>query len=120
MWNWRMLLLDGEARYADLLEHTLYNAVLPGLSLDGQSYFYQNPLADDGTHRRQAWFGCACCPPNIARVMSQLPGYVYTVTARRFPESDGQHESIWVHLFADNEASIPLASGASVGLRQTT
>jgi DUF1680 family protein len=63
MWNWRMLGLRGEAGYADLIEHTLYNAVLPGLSLDGQHYFYQNPLADDGTHRRQSWFGCACCPP---------------------------------------------------------
>ena len=66
MWDWRMLALAGDARYADLLEWALYNAVLPGLSLDGREYFYQNPLADDGTHRRQAWFGCACCPPNTA------------------------------------------------------
>ena len=122
MWAWRMLALRAEddTRYADWIEHSLYNAMLPGLSLDGQAYFYQNPLADDGTHRRQAWFGCACCPPNIARVMSQLPGYVYTVTTRRFPESDGQHESIWVHLLANSDATIPLAGGASVGIRQTT
>jgi DUF1680 family protein len=53
MWNWRMLAVGGEARYADLIEHTLYNAVLLGLSLDGQHYFYQNPLADDGSHRRE-------------------------------------------------------------------
>lgn len=122
MWAWRMLALRPEdnTRYADWIEHSLYNAMLPGLSLDGQAYFYQNPLADDGEHRRQPWFGCACCPPNIARVMSQLPGYFYTVTQRRFPESDGVHESIWVHLFADGTATIPLAGGAQVGLKQTT
>ncbi len=75
MWCWRMLLLTGEAKFADLIEHTLYNAVLPGLSESGREYFYQNPLADRGTHRRQEWFGCACCPPNVARLLAQLPGY---------------------------------------------
>lgn len=75
MWNWRLFLLTGEVKYVDLLEWTLYNAVLPGLSLDGEHYFYQNPLADRGAHRRQAWFGCACCPPNVARTLAQLPGY---------------------------------------------
>jgi uncharacterized protein len=89
MWNWRMLALEGEARYADLIEHTLYNAVLPGLSLDGQHYFYQNPLADDGTHRRQPWFGCACCPPNVARLLASLPGYFYSTSVG----------AIWVHLY---------------------
>src|SRR5690606_33927886 len=73
MWNWRMLLRTADGKYADLLEWTLYNAVLPGVSLDGQKYFYQNVLADDGTHRRQEWFGCACCPPNVARLLAQLP-----------------------------------------------
>jgi len=122
MWAWRMLTLRPEdnTRYADWIEHTLYNAMLPGLSLDGQDYFYQNPLADDGNHRRQPWFGCACCPPNIARVLAQLPGYMYTVTSRRFPESDGRHESVWVHLFADSTATIPLQAGGSVTLRQAT
>lgn len=122
MWAWRMLSIriEDNTRYADWIEHSLYNAMLPGLSLDGQSYFYQNPLTDDGNHRREAWFGCACCPPNIARVLSQLPGYVYTVTRRRFPESDGVHESVWVHLFADSDSTIPLAGGALLGLRQTT
>ncbi|HYI24381.1 MAG TPA: beta-L-arabinofuranosidase domain-containing protein [Thermomicrobiales bacterium] len=122
MWAWRMLLLRAEdnTRYADWIEHSLYNAMLPGLSLDGQAYFYQNPLADDGNHRRQPWFGCACCPPNIARVLSQLPGYFYSVTSRRFPESDGRHDSVWVHLFADNTAIIPLSAGGSVTLRQET
>ena len=80
MWNLRLLSLPDfslhpRAEYADLLENTLYNAVLPGLSLDGQTYFYENPLSDDGTHRRTPWFECACCPPNVARLLAQLPGY---------------------------------------------
>ena len=122
MWAWRMLMLGAEdnTRFADWIEHTLYNAMLPGLSLDGQSYFYQNPLADGGDHRRSPWFGCACCPPNIARMLAQLPGYVYSVTSRRFPESDGRHDSVWVHLFAENTATIPLHAGGAVTLRQET
>ncbi|HEV2065952.1 MAG TPA: beta-L-arabinofuranosidase domain-containing protein [Thermomicrobiales bacterium] len=122
MWAWRMLTLRAEdnTRYADWIEHALYNAMLPGLSLDGQAYFYQNPLADEGTHRRQPWFGCACCPPNIARILAQLPGYLYSVTSRRFPESDGRHDSVWVHLFAAGTATIPLDGGGSVTLRQAT
>ncbi|MEM2374166.1 MAG: glycoside hydrolase family 127 protein, partial [Thermoproteota archaeon] len=68
MWNWRMFLASGEAKYVDIMELTLYNAILAGISLDGKEYFYVNPLADRGKHRRQAWFECACCPPNIARL----------------------------------------------------
>ena len=96
MWNYRLLLLTGESRYADLLEWTLFNAVLPGVSLDQKEYFYQNPLANDGSHRRQEWFGCACCPPNVARTLAQLTGYFYT-------QSD---EDIFVHLYAAGEATI--------------
>jgi uncharacterized protein len=110
MWNWRMLALRGEARYADLIERTLYNAVLPGLSLDGQHYFYQNPLADDGTHRRQPWFGCACCPPNVARLLASLPGYFYST-------SEG---AVWVHLYAEGAATIELDGDRTVRLRQRT
>ncbi|MGI9049328.1 MAG: glycoside hydrolase family 127 protein [Rubrobacteraceae bacterium] len=110
MWNWRMLMLDGDARYADLMEHTLYNAVLPGLSLDGQNYFYQNPLTDDGEHRRQPWFGCACCPPNIARLLVSLPGYFHGVS----------DESVWVHLYAEGEAEIHLNEKRVIKVRQRT
>ena len=101
MWNWRMLLLTGEAKYADLMETTLYNAVLPGLSLDGMHYFYQNPLADRGNHRRQAWFGCACCPPNVARLLAALSGYLYTVGSDR----------VGVHLYANSSANLTLPAG---------
>jgi DUF1680 family protein len=110
MWNWRMLTIDGDARYADLLEHTLYNAALSGLSLDGQSYFYQNTLSDSGTHRRSPWFGVACCPPNVARLLASLPGYFYGV-------SDG---GVWVHLYAEGTAEVRLDDGRTVGLRQRT
>lgn len=110
MWNWRMLALEGDARFADLLELALYNGVLPGLSLDGQTYFYQNPLEDDGTHRRQPWFGCACCPPNVARLLASLPGYFYSVSGA----------GIWTHLYAEGQAEIELADGNVVRLRQQT
>lgn len=101
MWNWRMLLLTGEAKFANLMETTLYNAVLPGLSLDGAHYFYQNPLADRGGHRRQEWFGCACCPPNVARLLAALSGYFYTV----------REESVAVHLYAGSKADLILPGG---------
>jgi DUF1680 family protein len=110
MWNWRMLGLRGEARYADLIEHTLYNAVMPGLSLDGQHYFYQNPLADDGSHRRQPWFGCACCPPNVARLLASLPGYIYSTS----------EDAVWVHLYAEGEATVELDGNRTVRLSQRT
>jgi len=110
MWNWRMLALDGDARYADLIETTLYNAVLVGLSLDGQSYFYQNPLESDGSHRRQPWFGCACCPPNIARTLASLPGYFYSLS----------DEGVWVHLYAQGQAKFSLLDGRQVMLTQHT
>jgi DUF1680 family protein len=110
MWNWRMLALGGEARYADMIEQTLYNAVLPGLSLDGLHYFYQNPLADDGSHRRQPWFGCACCPPNVARLLASFPGYVYSAS----------ENAVWVHLYAEGVATVELDGNQTVRLRQRT
>ncbi|MEA2598151.1 MAG: uncharacterized protein QOF01_4620, partial [Thermomicrobiales bacterium] len=110
MWNWRMLLLTGEAQYADLLEWTLYNAFLPGLALDGRSYFYVNPLADEGRHRRRPWFACACCPPNVARTLASVAGYFSTV-------SDA---GIQVHLYAQGTADISLPDGRTVRLRQRT
>ena len=108
MWNWRMLNITGDARYADLMELTLYNGVLSGLSLDGTHYFYENPLADRGGHRRQEWFGCACCPPNVARLLASLPGYFYSVS------NTGVH----AHLYASGAATLPLANGETVTLVQ--
>ncbi len=109
MWAFRMNQHAGEARYFDVLERALYNGVISGLSLGGDEYFYQNPLADDGKHRRQKWFGCACCPPNVARLLAQLPGYFYSTS------DDG----IWAHLFAASEVSVEL-NGETVIIEQQT
>ncbi len=86
MWSWRMLLATGQARYADLIERTLYNAILGGVSLDGHGYFYVNPLASDGEvehlhrggPRRKPWHLVACCPPNVMRLLASLGHYVAT------------------------------------------
>lgn len=75
-WHHRQWLHRGDVRYADALEWTWINAVLPGISVDGLQYFYQNPLADRGSHRRREWFGCACCPPNLSRMLSSFTGMV--------------------------------------------
>jgi DUF1680 family protein len=110
-----MLQLDGEARYADLLEWTLFNAVLPGISLDGLGYFYVNPLANEagregGGHRRQPWFACACCPPNVARTLAALPGLFYSHSP----------EGIWVHLYASGRADLPTPENWTLSLEQRT
>lgn len=110
LWNWRMLALDGDARYADVMELALYNGVLAGVSLDGRAYFYENPLASDGTQRRQPWFDCACCPPNIARLLASLPGYFYSVS----------DQGAWVHLYAAGTASFDLPDGRLMRLRSHT
>jgi DUF1680 family protein len=117
MWAWRMLAIDGDARYTDVLELALHNGVLAGLSLDGLGYFYVNPLANDreatlrdGTRGRQPWFNCACCPPNIARLLASLPGYVYSTSAA----------TIWCHLYAAGTALLTLPDGRVVGVRQDT
>jgi DUF1680 family protein len=91
-WAWRMLLATGDATYADQIERMLYNAFLPGVSLAGGEYFYVNPLQvrhdahpDDErnpANGRLAWFGCACCPPNVMRTLSSLAGYVASETPR--------------------------------------
>ncbi|HEY7036366.1 MAG TPA: beta-L-arabinofuranosidase domain-containing protein, partial [Thermomicrobiales bacterium] len=110
MWSWRMLLIEGEARYADLIELQLYNAMLSGVSLDGETYFYQNPLSDEGNHRRSPWFTTACCPPNVARTLASLPGYVYGIS----------DDTIWVHLYAEGTGRIALPNGRTIELRQRT
>ena len=80
MWNWRMLLVTGESRFADLFERTLYNGFLSGLSLDGESFFYANPLQSRTGEHRHRWNRVACCPPNIMRLLASLHHYLATVT----------------------------------------
>ncbi len=84
--------------------------MLPGISLSGDLYFYQNPLADDGHHRREPWFDCACCPPNIARTLEQLSGYLATTSP----------DGIWLHLYAQSDLDLTLDDGRSVKIAQRT
>ncbi len=109
MWDHRMLAATGHARYADLIEATLLNAILPGWSLDAKHYFYENPLEDAGGHRRQPWFHCACCPPNVARTIASLPGYIYGTSK----------EAVWVHLYAQSTAQLEI-NGQAVQISQRT
>ena len=81
-WNERLFLLHGDAKYVDVLERTLYNGLLSGVSLDGTKFFYPNPLESDGSYQRSPWFGCACCPGNITRFLPSLPGYFYAQSGR--------------------------------------
>ncbi|WP_205325123.1 glycoside hydrolase family 127 protein [Glycomyces sp. YM15] len=93
-WAHRMMILTGEAKYVDVLERALYNGVLSGASADGTKYFYGNPLASDGTVERSDWFDCACCPPNLARLLASLEHYVYVADA----------EGLWVNLYVTGSA----------------
>ncbi len=96
MWNWRMLLATGDARYADVMELAMYNGALAGISLDGRKYFYVNPLEDRGFHRRRKWYSCACCPTNIIRLIASIPGYLYSYSGN----------DIWIHHFVSSDAKI--------------
>jgi DUF1680 family protein len=109
LWNHRMLQLDADSRYADLLERGLYNGVLSGVALDGTSFFYVNPLESRGTHHRQGWYKCACCPPNLARLLMSLGQYIYGVN-----DTD-----LLVHLYIQGESSSTIA-GQKVKIRQET
>ena len=109
-WNERLFLLHGSGKYVDVLERTLYNGLLSGVSLDGKLFFYPNPLASAGQHARSPWFGCACCPGNITRFMASVPGYFYARRGR----------TIYVNLFASGVADIKLDGGHTVTLTQET
>jgi DUF1680 family protein len=89
MWNWRMLLATGEGQYADLIERCLYNGFLSGISLDGKNYFYVNPLQSRGGIERVEWYDCACCPPNIMRLISMIENHV----------ASENRESVYVHQY---------------------
>ena len=129
MWNWRMLGLDGEGRFADLMELCLYNSLLAGVGLSGDNFFYDvphacydensaSPWAEQDRHTtpghrvRQPWFfdRVACCPPNLARSMAQLPGYFYATS----------EEGVWIHLYTANELGWRLVDEMPVRLTVAT
>jgi hypothetical protein len=108
-WAHRMNLMRGEAVYADVLERALYNAALSGVSLDGRSFFYVNPVSSRGGITRQPWYSCACCPPNILRLIAGVGGYVYVQDA----------QGVRVNLYAAGRADFE-RNGAPVSLVQET
>lgn len=108
-WNQRMFLLHGDARYIDVLERTLYNGLLSGISLSGDKFFYPNPLASMGQHQRRAWWDCACCVSNMARFLPSVAGYVY---------AQNQHD-LYINLFVGGKANIKLPN-AQVNIIQQT
>jgi DUF1680 family protein len=110
LWNARMLALEGEGRFGDLLETVLYNAFLAGVTLEGGSYFYVNPLAAVGDHTRQPWQHTPCCLPNVQRVLASLPGYFYSVS----------DEGVWVHLYHQSRLDWHLPDGRAVRIEQQT
>jgi hypothetical protein len=116
MWNHRMFLLTGEAKYMDVFERTAFNGFLSGVSVSGDRFFYPNPLAYDGAAKnnhgfagRAPWFGCACCPPNLMRTLAALTGYFYAVRA----------DALYVNFYAQSEGTVQIA-GTDVKLSQAT
>jgi len=107
--NYRLFLLHGESKYYDVLERTLHNGLISGVSLDGGGFFYPNPLESMGQHQRQPWFGCACCPSNIARFIPSVPGYIYAT----------HNSDVYVNLFMANNSEIKV-NGKPIALKQAT
>ncbi|NLF03195.1 MAG: glycoside hydrolase family 127 protein, partial [Anaerolineales bacterium] len=110
MWNWRMLLATGEPRYADLLERSLYNGFLSGVSLDGRHYFYVNPLQSRGGIERPEWYGCACCPPNVMRQIALVVHYAATCDAG----------GVQIHQYMPTTIRTDGASGPQLAVRVET
>ena len=111
MWNLRMFMLHGDAKYIDVLERSLYNAVLSGISLDGKEFFYPNVLScDENGAERSEWFNCSCCPSNLSRFVPSIPGYVYAT-------SDA---GVYVNLYGANQAGITLGNGKRIDMSQKT
>ncbi|MCK4663572.1 MAG: glycoside hydrolase family 127 protein [Bacteroidales bacterium] len=101
LWNQRLFLLNGDAKYIDVTERTLYNGFLSGISIHGDEFFYPNPLESDGSHKRKPWFNCSCCPTNVVRFLPSLPGYVYA----------HKKNELFINLFISNKAEINMNFG---------
>lgn len=108
-WNYRMFLLSGDSKYFDVLEQTLYNGMIDGVSLTGDHFFYPNPLESMGQHSRSKWFGCACCPSNVCRFIPSVPGYIYGQTGNR----------VFVNLYIQNTVSLDV-NGKKTDIEQVT
>jgi len=109
LWNHRMFLLHGDGKYIDVLERVIYNGFLSGISIEGDKFFYKNPLASNGKRQRSPWFGCACCPTNVVRFVPSSGGYVYAVSG----------DVLYVSLFIAGSGTFKLANNKVI-LRQQT
>lgn len=96
LWNWRMNQMTGDSKYVDVLERSMYNGALAGISLAGDHFFYVNPLASNGDHHRQEWYGCACCPSQICRFLPSIGNYIYGTSG----------DAVWVNLYIGSEADV--------------
>ena len=118
LWNWRMLNITGEARYADILELSLYNSVLSGISLDGKRFFYTNPLRSvkdlpfdlRWSRTREEYISCFCCPPNVVRIIAHAHDYAYSIS----------ETGIWANIYGSSDATLALLNGQEVRLSQET
>jgi uncharacterized protein len=121
MWNWRMLAATGEAKFTDMIERALYNGINSGMSLDGRTYCYRNPLAfdpqGDSSDRhapegkiRNPWYDTTCCPPNLERTFASLPGYFYSTS------DDG----VYVHLYDNSTMNWRMKGGSGLKIQQET
>jgi len=108
-WNHRMFLMHRDAKYIDVLERVLYNAALSGISMKGDLFFYPNPLESLGQHARSPWFGCACCPSNVARFIPSVPGYTYAY----------KNDDVYVNLFISGESTIQTINNKVKLIQQT-
>ena len=109
LWNNRMNLLTKDAKYADVLERSLYNGVLAGISLEGDLFFYVNPLESDGDHHRKRWYGCACCPSNVSRFIPSVGSYIYLKN----------ENELFVNLYVGNQAEFEMGK-TKLKVQQTT
>jgi len=119
LWNWRMLLATGDARFADIMELTMYNSLLAGVSLDGKSYFYTNPLCVAHnlpftlrwSREREEYISlCNCCPPNTIRTIAEISNYVYNTSTK----------GLWINLYGSNQLKTKLSDGSPISLNQET
>ena len=108
-WNARMNQLTGEGKYVDVLERSMYNGALAGVSLTGDRFFYVNPLASHGDHHRREWYGTACCPSQISRFLPSIGSYIYGTT----------DDAVWVNLYVGSVTRVPV-NGGEITLRQET
>ena len=108
-WNYRLFLTHGDASYMDVLERSLYNNVLSGVSLDGNQFFYPNRLESRGKTKRSEWFNTSCCPSNISRYLPSVPGYIYA----------GTQDNLYVNLFISSKTALEVG-GREVEVVQTS